>query len=49
MTKEERARFNVLYIPLCEALEATDDPDEAARLKDEMVQMEIEAGLYDSL
>jgi hypothetical protein len=49
MNREEWALFNVLYVPLCEALEATDDPDEALRLKDEMVQMELEAGLYGTL
>jgi hypothetical protein len=49
MTNEEQFEFNERYLPLYEAFISTDDPDEASRLKDEMVQMEIEAGLYGSL
>lgn len=49
MTIEQNQSFNDRYLLLYEAFLETTDPDEAARLKGEMTQMELEAGLYGQL
>lgn len=46
MTLEQKRSFNDRYMALyAESLDAT-DTDEYNRLKGEMIQMEIEVGLY---
>lgn len=49
MTREQKEVFNERYLALYEEFLNTEVPDEAERLKGEMVQMEIEVGLYGQL
>jgi hypothetical protein len=49
MTCDERNTFNETYLALYEQSLETVDVDEHARLKSEMLQMELDVGLYGQL
>jgi hypothetical protein len=47
MTREQKNSFNERYLTLYEDFLNAEESDEAERLKAELVQMEIEVGLYE--